>query len=83
MTLIQTWRFITIMPTSLSLSLSMAHLLELPQLMKFDQQLWVEVTVFKNVYRLFGSVGAAFEIGAILAAMVLAFLVRKHRSIFY
>lgn len=83
MTLTQTWRFITIMLTSLSLSLSMAHLLALPQRMKFDQQLWVEVTVFENVYRLFGSVGAVFEIGAILAAIVLAFLVRKRRSAFY
>lgn len=77
------WRFITLMLTSLSLSPSMAHLLKLPQRMKFDQQLWVKVTVFENVYRLFGSVGAVFEMGAIVAAIVLAFLVRKHRSVFY
>jgi hypothetical protein len=32
---------------------------------------------------LFGSVGAAFEITAILTAIVLAFLVRKHGSTFY
>jgi hypothetical protein len=83
MTRIQTWRFITIMLTSLSLSPSMAHLLELPRRMKFDQQLWVKVTVFENVYRLFGSVGAVFEIGAILATVVLTFLVRKHYSVFY
>ncbi|MFH7030970.1 MAG: hypothetical protein ACHBN1_37900 [Heteroscytonema crispum UTEX LB 1556] len=83
MTLTQTWRFITIMLTSLSLSLSMAHLLELPQRMQFDQQLWVKVTVFENVYRLFGSVGAAFEVGAILTAIVLVFLVRRRSSTFY
>ncbi|WP_448284862.1 hypothetical protein [Phormidesmis priestleyi] len=69
--------------TSLSLSPSMAHLLELPRRLKFDQQLWVKVTVFENVYRLFGSVGAVFEISAILAAIVLTVLVRKHRLIFY
>ncbi|NDJ17942.1 DUF1772 domain-containing protein [Myxacorys almedinensis] len=80
---IQTWRFITLLITSLSLSPSMAHLLELPQRMKFDQQLWVRVTVFENVYRFFGSVGAMFEIGAILAAIVLTTLVRKHHSVFY
>jgi uncharacterized membrane protein len=80
---VRSWRFITLMLASLSLSPSIAHLLELPQRMKFDQQLWVKVTVFQNVYRLFGSVGAVFEIGAILAAMVMAFLVRKHRSVFY
>ncbi|WP_245912481.1 DUF1772 domain-containing protein [Brunnivagina elsteri] len=61
----------------------MTHLLELPQRMQFDRQLWVRVTVFENVYKLFGSVGAAFEITAILTAIVLAFLVRKRGSTFY
>lgn len=83
MTLIQGWRFSTLMLTSLSLSLSMAHLLELPQRMLFDQQLWVRVTVFENAYRLFGSVGATFEMSAILTAIVLIFLVRRRGSTFY
>ena len=85
MTFIRAWRFITLMLTSFSLSLSMTHLLELPQRMQFDQQLWVRVTVFENVYKLFGfgSFGAAFETTAILTAIVLAFLVRKHGSTFY
>jgi uncharacterized membrane protein len=83
MIFIRAWRFITLMLTSCSLSLSMAHLLELPQRMKFDQQLWVKVTVFENVYRLFGSVGAAFEVTAILTAMMLAFLVRRRGSTFH
>ncbi|MGV0103883.1 DUF1772 domain-containing protein [Nostoc sp. DSM 114160] len=83
MTLIQLWRFITMMLASFSLGLSMAHLLELPRRMQFDQQLWVKVTVFENVYRYFGSVGAAFEIGSVLAAIVLGFLVRKRGSTFY
>ena len=83
MTFIRSWRFITLMLASFSLSLSMTHLLELPQRMQFDQQLWVRVTVFENVYKLFGSVGAVFEVTAILTAIVLAFLVRKHGSTFY
>jgi hypothetical protein len=82
-TFIQTCRFFTLMLTSFSLSLSMAHLLELPQRMQFDQQLWVKVTVFENVYKLFGSVGAVFEITAILTAIVLIFLVRRRGSTFY
>ncbi|WP_245552518.1 hypothetical protein [Cyanobium gracile] len=61
----------------------MAHLLELPQRMQFDQQLWVRVTVIENVYRLFGTVGAAFEITAIMTAIVLIFLVRGRGSTFY
>ena len=83
MTLIRAWRFITLMLASFSLSLTMTHLLELPQRMQFDQQLWVRVTVFEDVYKLFGSVGAVFEVTAILTAIVLAFLVRKHGSTFY
>jgi hypothetical protein len=83
MTFMRAWRFITLMLASFSLSLSMAHLLELPQRMQFDQQLWVRVTVFENVYRLFGSVGAVFEITAILTAIVLVFLVRRRGSTFY
>jgi len=80
---LRTWRFLTLMLASLSLSPSMAHLLEMPQRLKFNQQLWVDVTVFSNVYRWFGSVGALFEVGAILAAIALTILVRKHRSVFY
>lgn len=81
--LIKTWRFVTLMLTSFSLSLSMAHLLEFPQRMKFDQQLWVRVTVFEGVYNYFGSVGAVFEMGAILTSLVLAFLVRGRATTFY
>lgn len=83
MTLIRTWRFATIMLTAFSLSLSMAHLLEFPQRMKFDQQLWVRVTVFEGIYKYFGIVGAVFEIGAILTAIVLIFLVRGRSPAFY
>jgi uncharacterized membrane protein len=83
MTFIKTWQFITLMMASFSLSITMTHLLELPQRMKFDQQLWVRVTVFENVYKLFGTVGAAFEITAVLTAIVLAFLVRDRGSNFY
>jgi len=71
------------MLASFSLSLSMTHLLELPQRMQFDRQLWVRVTVVENVYRLFGSVGAAFEITAILIGIILVFIVRKRGLTFY
>jgi len=83
MIFIRVWRFITLVLASLSLSLSMAHLLELPQRMQFDQQLWVRVTVLENVYKLFGSVGAAFEITAILTAIALVLLARRRGSTFY
>lgn len=82
-TFLRVWRFIALMLASLSLSLSMTHLLELPQRMQFDQRLWVEVTVVENLYRLFGSVGAGFEMGAIAAAVGLAVGVRKRGAVFY
>jgi hypothetical protein len=52
MTFIKTWQFIRLMLASFSLSLTMTHLLELPQRMQFDQQLWVRVTVFMYKYGL-------------------------------
>ena len=83
MTLIRQCRFATPLLTSFSLSLSMAQLLELPQRMQFNQQLWVRVTVIENIYRLFGSVGAVFEITAILDSIVLVLCVRRRGSTFY
>ena len=78
-TFIKNWQFITLMLASFSLSLSMTHLLELPQRMQFDRELWVRVTVVENVYKLFGTVGAAFEI----IVIILSFLVRNRVSRFY
>jgi len=80
--LLNSWRFLTIMLTAFSLSLNMAHLLELPQRMKFDRDLWVRVTVVEGVYRFFGSVGAVFEMGAIVAACALAFALRGRGAAF-
>ena len=56
MTLTRQCRFATTLLTPFNLSLSMTHLLELPQRMQSDQQLWVRVTVIENIYRLFGLV---------------------------
>jgi hypothetical protein len=83
MIFIRVWRFITLMLAAFSLSLSMTHLLELPQRIQFDQQLWIRVTVIENIYRLFGTIGAFFEIAAILTAIMLVVLVRKYGSTFY
>lgn len=46
--LLKTWRFVTILLTALSLCLSVTHLLELPQRMNFDAELWVRVTVIRK-----------------------------------
>lgn len=78
------WRFLTILLTALSMSLSVAHLFEMPQRMQFDAKLWTDVTVFGNVFHYFGTVGAVFEVGAILLALILIFLVRsRSKTVFY
>lgn len=52
MTGIQTWRFITLMLASLNLSPSMAHLLEMPQRLKFDLRKGDgDGYAIKNIYR--------------------------------
>lgn len=83
MTFIQVWRFITLMMTAFSLSLSIAHLLEIPAIRDFDQQLFIRVQVIEDLYEHFHTWGATSESIAVLASPVLAFLVRKRGSSFY
>ncbi len=78
----RSWQFLAVLLTAFSLSLNVAHLLELPQRMKFDRDLWVRVTVVEGVYRLFGSVGAVCEIGAIVSAGALALVLRGRGTSF-
>ena len=81
--LLKMWRFITIISTALSAGMSFAHLLELPpRFFYFDAQFWVATTT-KGLYYLFGTVGAGIEVGSILTAIVLAFLMRGRGSAFY
>jgi Domain of unknown function (DUF1772) len=74
---VKMWRFFTIMLTALSMGMSFCHLLELPpRVFYFDAQLWITVTT-KGLYYLFGTVGAVIEVGSVISAIVLVFLVRK------
>ncbi len=72
--MLRTSRFITLLLAALGLTLGAAHVLELPPKMQYDAQMYAAVT--STLYQLFGSVGAVIQIGATLAAAVLAFLVR-------
>jgi hypothetical protein len=77
-------RFLAILLTALSMGLSVCHLLEMPVRLNFDPELWVRVTVFEGAFRYFGSIGAIFEVGSVLMAIALSFLVRSRGSmIFY
>jgi hypothetical protein len=76
--MLQLCRFLTLLLGALGLALGTAHVLELPPKMAYDAQLYAAVT--STLYRLFGSVGALFQIGAVLAAATLVWLVRRRGS---
>jgi hypothetical protein len=75
MMLLRVWRFITLLLTALALTMESAHVLELPQKMQYDAQFYSAVNT--TMYRYFVVVGGVFQVGSIVAAFVLAFLVRK------
>ncbi len=78
--MLRTWRFVTLVLAALALSPTSAHVLELPQKMQYDAQLYTAVNT--TMYRYFAIVGAPYSMGAIVAAIVLTVLVRKRRSAF-
>jgi anthrone oxygenase-like protein len=77
--LVKTWRFCALILAALSMAMAFCHLLEMPSRLAWDAPLWIANTVTGNVFRLFGSVGAAIETLAWIAAMALAILIR-HRQ---
>lgn len=76
--LLRSWRFLTLLLTALALTMTSAHLLELPQKMEYDANLYS--TVNTTMYRYFAIVGGVYTVGSIVAAMVLAILVRRRRA---
>lgn len=73
--MLRTWRFITLLLAALGLTLGAAHVLELPPKMRYDAEMYTAVT--STLYQLFGSVGAAVQIGSLFAGIVLTFMVRR------
>jgi hypothetical protein len=73
------WRFITITLTALLMGATFCHALESPAKMRYPAELYL--TIHRTLYAAFGppNIGAFIEIGAILAAVALAFLTRKRR----
>lgn len=78
--LLRVWRFITLLLTALALTMESAHVLELPQKMQYDAQFYSAVNT--TMYRYFAVGGGVFQVGSIVAAFVLAFLVRQRRPSF-
>jgi Domain of unknown function (DUF1772) len=79
--LVRIWRLLTIMLTALSMGTALCHLLEMPAKITYGGALWL--MLLQTLYRpAFGTIGAFFEFGAVVTAVVLTFLVRRHRSAF-
>jgi hypothetical protein len=78
--LLRAWRFLAILLAALALTMTSAHVLELPQKMRYDPELYSAVNT--TLYRHFATVGALYTLGSILAAAGLVLLVRDRRPAF-
>jgi hypothetical protein len=72
--LLRGWRFVALLLAALALTMTSAHVLELPQKMRYDAALYTAVNT--TLYRQFAVVGAFYTVGAIVAAGVLTILTR-------
>jgi len=79
---LRSWRFLTLLLTALTLGMSLSHMLELQPKMQYDGQLYI--TIQNTLYQYFGlPVGGVIEIGAVVTASVLVYLVRTREPSFY
>jgi hypothetical protein len=80
---IRIWRFVTILLVALLQGLAFAHVLERPAKMQYDAALYL--TLQKTLYVAWGppNIGAFLEPAAIVATIVLAFLLRRSPRAFW
>lgn len=72
------WPFIVLVLAALALGAPLAHVLEMPVRRTYDPVLYVTVT--HTLYRYFGIVGAMFEVGAVVAAVIWAVGLGRSRT---
>ena len=73
-------RVLTLLLAALSLATEWAHVLELPQKLRYDAQMYTAVN--GSLYRYFAIAGGVCQIGAIAAAFLLAFAIKRDRPVF-
>jgi hypothetical protein len=78
--MLQTLRFFTLLLAALSLTMESAHVLELPQKMRYDMQMYAAVN--GTLYKWFAIIGGTYQIVAILLAIALAFVLRGRGAAF-
>ena len=77
---LRTWRFLTLMLAALALTMESAHVLELPQKLQYDAAMYAAVNT--TLYRFFAIIGGVYQVGSMVTAAILVFLVRKRRPSF-
>ena len=74
------WRFLTLVLAALGLTMTSAHVLEMPQKMAYSAELYAAVNT--TLYRYFAIVGGVYQIGGIVSAVILTVLLRRRRISF-
>jgi len=77
---LRSWRLITLALAALSLTMESAHVLEFPQKMHYSEQMYTAVNT--TLYRYFAIVGGVYQIASIALALILVYLVRRHKPAF-
>jgi hypothetical protein len=73
------WRFVTVLLSALALTMTSAHVLELPQKMAYSADMYSAVNT--TLYRYFAIVGGSYQIGGIVSAIVMTTLLRRGRRL--
>ena len=71
------WCVLSLTLAALLMGTSFAHVLEMPAKLRYDGPLWLQVQ--HSLYRVYGSIGGAIEVAAIVAAAILAVVLRDWR----
>ncbi|HZP81164.1 MAG TPA: hypothetical protein VFB21_05980 [Chthonomonadaceae bacterium] len=78
---LKVWRFFPLLFTALLLGLTFSHVMEMPAKMQYPASLYL--TLHRTLYLTYGTwPGILVQFGAIIATIVLAFLVRSRRPAF-
>src|SRR5258706_12426505 len=71
------WCVLSLTLAGLLMGTSFAHVLEMPAKLRYDGPLWLQAQ--HSLYRVYGSIGGAIEVAAIVAAAILAVVLRDWR----
>ncbi len=73
-------RLVTVMFIGLITVPALCHSMEMPAKMSYEGSLWL--TLLQTLYQTFGTIGAFFEVGAVVTSVILTFLIRQRQPAF-